>query len=150
MVERVRLVGRWSVRGVLLYALWLLLVGNVRTPELVAGAVAAVLGVAGVAAARRHLPEYRLELRLLATLLPLPWELLRDSAVVLATLPRRTQGRFRSTSLAVPAGARGRGVQALAEARGSLAPNAYVVDVDAVRRLVLLHELDAGVEGTPL
>jgi len=69
---------------------------------------------------------------------------------VLATLPRRTQGRFRSTSLAVPAGARGRGVQALAEARGSLAPNAYVVDVDAVRGLVLLHELDAGVEGTPL
>ena len=150
MVERARGLARWALRGVLLYALWLLLVGTVKTPELVAGAVAAALGVAGIVAARRHLPEYRLEPRWLASLLPVPWEIVRDTVVVLARLPRRTRGRFRSAALAVPPGPRGRGMQALAEVRGTLAPNAYVVDVDAERGLVLLHELDARVEGTAL
>ncbi|HET7045050.1 MAG TPA: Na+/H+ antiporter subunit E [Gaiellaceae bacterium] len=139
----------WATRIVLLYALWLLLVGTVNRLQLVAGAVALVLALGGLLAARRQLPRYRVDPRLLGGLVRLPWELLRDSLVVLAAIPRRTTGRFRSTSFPTGESPTGRGARAFAEARGSLAPNSIVVDVDPERGLVLLHELDRRVPGKP-
>jgi len=135
---------------VLLYALWLLLVGTLKRLELVAGAVALALALAGLAAARRQLPRYRVDPRLLAGLVRLPWELLRDSVVVLAALPRRASGRFRSLELRTRDDPEGRGTRAFAEARGTLAPNAIVVDVDPERGLALVHELDPRVPGRPV
>ena len=140
----------WPLRAALLFALWLLLVGSLQRLELVAGAVATAFGLAGIAAARRHLPAYRLEPRLLRSLPRLPWELARDTAVVLAALPLRRRGRFRSTALPTAQTPAGRGRRAYAEVRGSVAPNAIVVDVDPELGAALLHELDTRVRGDPL
>jgi multisubunit Na+/H+ antiporter MnhE subunit len=140
----------WATRIVLLYALWLLLVGTVNRLQLVAGAVALAFALGALFAARRQLPRYRVEPRLLAGLVRLPWELLRDSLVVLASIPRRTEGHFRSAELRTRDDPAGRGTRAFAEGRGTLAPNAIVVDVDHEQGLVLLHELDRRVPGKPL
>jgi multisubunit Na+/H+ antiporter MnhE subunit len=125
-----------------LCGLWLLYVGQHTKENALAGAIAATIAV-GFAAllARLGLYLFGLDVRLLGRAAPLPWHVVRDFAVVAAALLRgRPSGRF----VEVDAPARSAGDRALLGLLGSVAPNAYVVDVDPDRGRALVHELDPG------
>jgi multisubunit Na+/H+ antiporter MnhE subunit len=136
-VLAVRIVFWWLV----LCGLWLLYVGQHTKENAVAGAIAATIAV-GFAAlvARLGLYRFGLRARLLARGATLPWYLVRDFAVVTAALLRgRPGGRFVEYDFSP---VRSPGDRALVGLLGSITPNAYVVDVDRDRGVVVLHELD--------
>jgi multisubunit Na+/H+ antiporter MnhE subunit len=132
----VRIVLSWAV----LFGLWQLYVGQTTTQTTVAGAIAAAVAVgAGILLARLGLYRFGLGPRRLRRGAALPWEIVRDFARVTLALTRgRPAGAFREVR--VPA--RTAGDRALASLFGSIAPNAYVVDVDRDRGSALVHELD--------
>jgi multisubunit Na+/H+ antiporter MnhE subunit len=134
----VRIVLAWAV----LFGLWQLYVGQTTTQTTIAGVIAAAIAVgAGVLLARLGLYRFGLDLRRLGPAATLPWGVVRDfGRVTLALTRSRPAGAFREVD--VPA--RTAGDRALAGLLGSIAPNAYVVDVDRDRRTALLHELDPG------
>ena len=126
----------WAV----LLGLWQLYVGQTTKQTTVAGVLAATLAVgAGALLARLGLYRFGLEPRRLRRAATLPWDVVRDFGIVTLALTRgRPNGAFREVD--VPA--RTAGDRALAGLLGSIAPNAYVVDVDRDRDRALVHELD--------
>ena len=119
---------------------WLLYVGQHTKENAVAGAIAGAIAVGfGILVARLGLYRFAFHARLLSRAATLPWYVLRDFAVVtLALLRGRPAGRF--VELDVRAGSAGD--RALVGLLGSVAPNAYVVDLDADGGRALVHELD--------
>jgi multisubunit Na+/H+ antiporter MnhE subunit len=136
MRKAVAVVLWWAV----LLGLWQLYVGQTTKQTTIAGVIAAGLAVgAGVLLARFGLYRFGLDPRRLGRAATLPWDLVRDFAVVTLALTRgRPRGAFREVD--VPA--RTAGDRALAGLLGSIAPNAYVVEVDRDRGAALVHELD--------
>ena len=131
-----RIVLWWAV----LLGLWQLYVGQTTTQTTIAGVIAAGLAVGiGVLLARLGLYRFGFEPRRLRRAARLPWDVVRDFGVVTLALTRgRPKGAFREVD--VPA--RTAGDRALAGLLGSIAPNAYVVEVDRERGAALVHELD--------
>ena len=126
-----------------LFGLWLLLVGTNAGLEAIGGACAAV-AAAAFQAAHRRCSERRIaaSLRDALPFWPVPLRILRDFGIVVYALFVRRRGAFRAVR--VPVGGdnpRSRGRRALVAVLGSLAPNTYVVEVDAERKLALLHDL---------
>jgi multisubunit Na+/H+ antiporter MnhE subunit len=134
----VRIVLAWAV----LFGLWQLYVGQTTTQTTIAGAIAATLATGTcILLARLGLYRFGLDLRRLRPAVTLPWDVVRDFGRVTLALTRgRPAGAFREVD--VPA--RSAGDRALVGLLGSIAPNAYVVDVDRDRGTALLHELDPG------
>ena len=126
----------WAV----LLGLWQLYVGQTTTQTTIAGVIAAGLAVGtGALLARLGLYRFGLDPRLLGRAAALPWHVVRDFGLVTLALTRgRPKGAFHEVR--VPA--RTAGDRALVGLLGSIAPNAYVVDVDRDRGTALLHELD--------
>lgn len=128
---------------------YLLLIDTTSAPELYAGAGAVLLaGGAHEAARRQRLAEAAVSPRWLVraprVVLSIPAQAALVAAEIIAQLvrPRPARGRLR----AVPFDASGEtpadvGRRALAEAFGSLAPNAIVVGVDPDAELLLVHQL---------
>ena len=140
-----RIVLWWAV----LFGLWQLYVGQTTTQTTLAGVIAAGVAVgAGVLLSRLGLYRFRFDPRRLGRAYALPWHVVRDFVVVTLALTRgRQKGAFREVD--VPA--RTAGDRALIGLLGSIAPNAYVVDVDRERGAALVHELDPGrSKGAPL
>ena len=131
---------RIVLSGAMLFGLWQLYVGQTTTQTTIAGAIAAGIAVgAGLLLVRLGFYRFGLDLRRLRGAATLPWDILRDFALVTRALARgRPAGAFREVR--VPA--RTAGDRALVGLLGSIAPNAYVVDVDRDRGTALLHELD--------
>jgi multisubunit Na+/H+ antiporter MnhE subunit len=123
-----------------LLGLWQLYVGQTTKQTTIAGLIAAALAVgAALLVGRLGLYRFRLDARRLGRVAALPWEIVRDFALVTLALTRgRPAGAFREVR--VPA--RTAGDRALAGLLGSIAPNAYVVDIDRDRGAALVHELD--------
>ena len=124
----------------MLLGLWQLYVGQTTKETTIAGAVAAALAVgAGALLARLGLYRLGLDPRWLGRAATTPWYLVRDFAVVTLALARdRPTGAFREVDFQ----ARSAGDRALVGLLGSIAPNAYVVDLDRDRGTAVLHELD--------
>ena len=131
---------RIVLSGAMLFGLWQLYVGQTTTQTTIAGVIAAGLAVGiGVLLARLGLYRFGFEPRRLRRAARLPWDVVRDFGVVTLALTRgRPKGAFREVD--VPA--RTAGDRALAGLLGSIAPNAYVVEVDRERGAALVHELD--------
>jgi multisubunit Na+/H+ antiporter MnhE subunit len=134
-----------AVSWLVLVGLWMLYVGQTTKENAIAGGIAAgVTLVFGVLLARLGLLRYRLDGQWLARAAKLPWQLLRDYAVVtLALLHGRPRGEF--LELEFPVGGsdpRSAGRRALVGLLGTICPNAYVVDFDRERKVVLVHALD--------
>lgn len=135
---------------VALFGWWVVLVGTNAGSELVAAAVAALLAALLAAALRRQrLLSFRLEARWLAKTLKVPWNVLRELAVVFRALAldlvgaRGVSSRYRA--LPFPAGrqdAVSAGRRAVASVADAISPNAFPVDMDCERGVVLRHELD--------
>jgi hypothetical protein len=139
----------WLIAWPLLFGLWLLLAGTVAVPELVAGAVAATLALAGGEVIRRlGLVRFGARLSWLPRALRLPGRTVADFGLLLAALWRRAvlrrpvRGRFR----AVPfrwggTDPRSVGRRALATLVLSAPPNSYVVDCVRAENRIVIHEL---------
>jgi multisubunit Na+/H+ antiporter MnhE subunit len=143
--------------GVLL-AFWLLLVGTVSSVERIAGLCGAAIGATAAEVLRAQgLLGYRVQGRwLLRGWKPLA-HVVTDFGLVTLELGRAiVTRRPPSGSFAVidfPGGgerAVDRGRRAWVTALGSVAPNTYVVDVDAEEHVLLVHRLSGRVEEPPL
>jgi hypothetical protein len=126
-----------------LLALWLLLVGTVQNVEVLAGLAAAAIGATAAEVVRSQgLLRYRVESRWIWPGLRQLVHVVPDFLRVLAVLPRRPSGRFRTVPF--PAGGErdvDRGRRAWATLAASLAPNRLVVDMDADTGEALVHDL---------
>jgi Na+/H+ ion antiporter subunit len=138
-----RRTGTWVLWWLALLGLWILIVGTNTALEIGAGACAAAIGATAqelVRAQGPHSPS--LDLRFVGGAWRLPWEIVREFAVVtwalaVALVRRRPlEGAFRRIDL--PKGA---GRRAFLVSVGTMAPNTYVVDVEAGARTALVHDL---------
>jgi hypothetical protein len=131
-------------------AFYLLLIDTTSSPELYAGAGAALLAALVCATANRHglrggRPGRVAPLRIIRALAQVPADVFWVSAAALAQLvsPRPTCGRMRAVPFrygsAEDSGDMSR--RALTEHLGSLAPNTIVLGVDEEHDLVLAHQL---------
>lgn len=139
----------WTLAWMLAAALYLLLIDIGDLPELIVGAGAAVLAATGLELAREQGlvgESIRLQwlLRLYRPAARIPGDIALVTVMAVRALWDRQprQGQFR----AVRFSGRGNrqietGRRALAEALGSLAPNTFVVGIDAERDLILAHQL---------
>ena len=142
---------RWVAWFIALGALWLVLDDNVATPELITGAVAALVGTvaAGVVHSQR-LVQFKPRPRMLRRAWRPLARLVPDTALVLGVLLKRLVLRRppRSGFRAIPfrcgrqEGAYDTARRALAKSGGSFTPSAYVVGVDGERDLLLVHQLE--------
>ncbi|HET7568713.1 MAG TPA: hypothetical protein VFJ91_12015 [Gaiellaceae bacterium] len=139
----------WLAWAAPLFWLWLLLAGEWNRTELVAAALAAAIagGVAEVGRARLGL-HARVGGRELAAARGVPLAIVVDfgilAAVLVQSLVRRrvVRGVFRSHELdAGGSDAAGVGRRAWLEYAATISANAYVVEIERERGLVLLHDL---------
>lgn len=138
----------WLVLWVGLFWLWLLLAGDWNVIEIVAAACAAtVAATIGEIARTRAEVRARVPLRWVARAWNVPAMVVVDFGIVVWALARRLAGRpvegvFRVREF--PAGGDDPvsvGVRVWVGLAATYSPNAYVVDVDKERQLVLVHDL---------
>jgi hypothetical protein len=126
-----------------LLVFWLLLVGTVQDVERIAGLAAAAVGATAAEVVRSQgLLRYRVQARWLVPGLRQLLRVVPDFLLVLAALPRRPSGAFRTVPF--PAGGErdvDRGRRAWATLTASLAPNRLVVDLDPDTGEALVHDL---------
>lgn len=138
-----------SVRAVLFFGLWLVLIDNTSEPDLINGAVTVVIAVALAGAvqslrsvnARPRASMFRYVHRPLLALVTDAWRVTAALGGALV-LRRPVHGHFR----AVRYRATGDGPEAvtrriLTEWGGSLGANRYVIGIDAENEVLLVHEL---------
>jgi hypothetical protein len=141
----VRTVGRWILGWVALGALWLLYQGEWNAIQLYAAVSAAGLSLlVAWFVWQRTLPSLRVERSYLVRAARIPWQVVREFALVTVHLVRRrgVEGEFRA--LRFPAGGARpaeRGRRAFVALATGYSANSYVVDVDEERGLVLVHVL---------
>ena len=126
--------------------IWMLLVDNTHTPELIVGAFVAAVGAGAALGVRQQRlvvlrPKVRWVVRLWRPLAAIP----RDTLIVTRALFRahRLEGRFVAIPVSDPQGSKTQDAarRTLIQAAGSLAPNTYVIGTDLERDLVLVHQL---------
>ena len=131
-----------------MFALYLLLVGKVSTPELTAGAIIAAIATAGISAIRlKRNHAFSIRPTWIKNVRFVPARIVADCAIVLAAICRRPirqrgTGRFRLLPFAHgderPAVRTRRAWITLA---ASITPNSFVVEAAADRDEILVHEL---------
>ena len=139
----------FSVCWLVAAALYLLLIDITDLPELIVGAVAALLAAIGFELTREQriagvATEARWIGRLYKPLLKVPSDVAAVSLVALRQLrhPRPVNGEFRAVRFRRGDDERlETGKWALAESFGSFAPNTIIVGVDPERELILGHQL---------
>ena len=139
----------WAAWWLALFWLWFLLVGEWNREEWVAAAIAAAIAasLAELARARTGFAS-PLPLRAFADLPQVLGMVVVDFGIViwalLASIARRRVVRGELVSRELERGAAaaaGAGPRAWTSLAASYSPNAYVVDIDAETRRVLLHDL---------
>jgi multisubunit Na+/H+ antiporter MnhE subunit len=139
----------WLTWWVLMMSLWVAVDDSVAPDELLAGAGAAALAAMTAAVVSR---QARIRFRITAAWLPralaLPGQVVSDTIAVFAVLARTVAGKapprgaFREVPVRygddTPLGVTRR---VLLTGARSLTPNAFVVDMDAERDVMLVHEL---------
>jgi hypothetical protein len=135
----------WLGWWVALFWLWLLISGDWNRIEIIAAACAATAAASIAEVSRSRVGvEPRVPLRWVVRAWSVPHQIVIDFWIITATLFRSiarretTRGVFRAHSF--PTG-EGHGVRAWAVWAANFSPNAYVIDVDEERELVLFHDL---------
>ena len=131
----------------LLVGLWELLAGTFQRTEVLAGLIAAALGMVFVVVLRAAgLLRLSLDLRTCVRVSKLAWQLPVEFCVIAWVLAgslaraERVRGSWVRTTFPSAAGELGRGQRALGATIGTATPNAIVVDV-AADGVALLHSL---------
>lgn len=132
-----------------LFWLWLLLVGEWDGTEWIAAACAATVAAAlGDLARRRARTQVHVPLGWIAKAWNVPLMVVADFGIVVWALVRSAvrrevvRGTFRSHEFPAGGGdAVSEGVRAWVALAATFSPNAYVVEIEQARRLVLVHDL---------
>jgi multisubunit Na+/H+ antiporter MnhE subunit len=146
-----RLVAGWLVWWALMMSLWVALDDSLAFDELLAGAgAAAIAALVAQAASHQAGLRYRLRLSWLLPALRLPWQVVADTLVVYLVLWRKlTRGEDPAcgfVEVPVDPGEEGpAGVvrRALIIGGRSFTPNAFVLDIDGERAVMVVHRLVA-------
>lgn len=141
----VRHVAFWVGWWIALFWLWLLISGDWNRIEIIAAACAATIAASIAEVARsRAAVEPRIPLRWVARVWTVPHQIVVDfwiiTAALLGSIARRRVVRGVLRAHSFPTG-EGPGVRAWAVWAANFSPNAYVIDVDEERELVLFHDL---------
>ncbi|HZT94650.1 MAG TPA: hypothetical protein VE985_09255 [Gaiellaceae bacterium] len=135
----------WVAMWLALFWLWLLLSGDWNRVEIIAAACGATIAsTIGEIARTRAGVAPRVPLIWLGHAWPVPHQILVDFGIITWALARSlvrrkvVRGEFRAHSF--PTG-EGPGVRAWAVWAAQFSPNAYIVEVDPDRELVLAHDL---------
>jgi multisubunit Na+/H+ antiporter MnhE subunit len=140
----------WLTWWVLLMSLWVAVDDSVAPDELLAGAGAAALAaLAAAVVSRQARMRFRIRAAWLPRALALPGQVVSDTIAVFAVLARTVAGQappprgaFREVPVRygddTPLGVTRR---VLLTGARSLTPNAFVVDMDPERDVMLVHEL---------
>lgn len=155
---RSRVVSRistWLAWWVLLMAFWVMIDDSIATDELLAGAgAAAIAALAAEVATQQAGVRFRVRPRWLLPALRLPGQVVSDTVTVYRALWQRVLSGKQPDSAFVTERVRfGDGSPAGMTRRllliggRSLAPNAFVVDIDAETDTMVLHELVAREQG---
>jgi multisubunit Na+/H+ antiporter MnhE subunit len=148
-VPAARRVGAWVVWWVLLMSFWVVLDNSIASDELLAGAGAAALG-AFLAEFALHQAATRFRMRIgwLVPALSLPGQVASDTAIVFAALWRQlVRGEqppsgFRQVPVACGSStAEGETRRVLLVGGKSVAPNSFVLGLDAEREVMVIHQL---------
>ena len=144
-----RRAARWLAWWVLMMSFWVAIDDSLQPDELLAGAGAAALAaLAAEAVTHQAAVRLRVRPRWLLAAVRLPWEVARDTGLVYGALVRlllRRQppdGEF--AELPVRYGddtPRGETRRLLLTWEGSLAPNVFVLGMDAERGVMVVHRL---------
>lgn len=144
-----RRIGVWLAWWIGLFWFWLLLVGEWDRIELVAAACAAIVctGLAEFARTSAGL-RFRVPLAWIVRAKGVPLAIVVDFGIVMWVLVRailrreRPHGLFRVKEFTVTEDdPTAFGTRAWVTLSANYSPNAYVIDIDCDRRLVLLHDL---------
>ncbi|MGH3400181.1 MAG: hypothetical protein ACRDPO_36420 [Streptosporangiaceae bacterium] len=144
-----RRAGAWLVWWVLLMSFWVVLDDSIALDELLAGAGAAALGafLAELAADQTRV-RFRPRIEWVAPALRLPVDVARDLGIVFAALWRRLargeepESGFRELPARYgPDTAEGRTRRVLLIGGRSVAPNSFVLGMDADREVIVVHQL---------
>jgi multisubunit Na+/H+ antiporter MnhE subunit len=147
--EAARRVGAWLVWWVLLMSFWVILDNSIEPDELLAGAGAAALGafLAEVAFNQAD-TRFRMRIAWLVPALSLPGQVASDTVIVFAALWRRlVRGEeppsgFRQVPVAYGTDtAEGETRRVLLVGGKSVAPNSFVLGLDAEREVMVIHQL---------
>jgi multisubunit Na+/H+ antiporter MnhE subunit len=145
----VRVATAWLAWWILMMGLWVAIDDSLATDELLAGAgAAAIAALVAQAACRQAGLRYRMRLGWLLPALRLPGQVVTDTVAVYLVLWRKLTrgvnppGGF--SEVPVDPGEDGpAGVvrRALIIGGRSFTPNAFVLDIDAERRVMVVHQL---------
>ena len=144
-----RRAGAWLVWWVLLMSFWVILDNSIDTDELLAGAGAAALG-AFLAEFALYQASTRFQMRIewLVPALSLPGDVAKDTAIVFAALWRRLVRGEQPPSGFRQVPVRYGGDTAEAQTRRvllvggkSVAPNSFVLGLDAEHQVMVIHQL---------
>lgn len=133
-----------------LFWLWMLLVGSWDRIDLVAGAIAAAVAAAVAEAVRRaSRVVLSVPLDVVGAAVATPLTVFTDFGILVVALARSVvtrrvvRGRYlaRSFDPGPKTTPRGKSRRAWTVLLGGYSPNAYVIDIDLERKLVLLHDL---------
>ena len=147
--EAARRVGAWLVWWVLLMSFWVILDNSIEPDELLAGAGAAALG-AFLAEVAFYQADTRFRMRIgwVVPALSLPGQVASDTAIVFAALWRRlVRGEeppsgFRQVPVRYGSDtAEGETRRVLLVGGKSVAPNSFVLGLDAEREVMVIHQL---------
>jgi multisubunit Na+/H+ antiporter MnhE subunit len=133
----------WLAGTVLLFGLYLLFAG-VSAHEAVVGAASAAIAAAAVEAVRgtehpRFLPHWQA----LTRALRLPFEIVRDTALLIRNLGRGGDGSFVRTPVECGGDdAHGVALRTLETFYRTLPPNSIVLGIDRERNEILMHVLE--------
>jgi hypothetical protein len=141
----------WLLRFVALYGVWLALVDNHQRLELIVGGLAAAAAATLAAfVTRAGEVRQRVRARWLVRSLAFPYWIVRDTAIVLASLVRSPRATGRSVAAAWPE----EDDHALAEGRfavagylGSFGPNSYAIGHED--EVLVVHQLVPADDVTP-
>jgi multisubunit Na+/H+ antiporter MnhE subunit len=151
-----RRAGAWAVWWVLLMSFWVMLDDSTATDELLAGAGAAALGalLAELVAHQAGL-TFRMRARWLVSALRLPGQVARDTVIVFTALWRRLAhgaepaSGFRELPTYHGGDSPEDASRRLLLVGGrSVAPNSFVLGIDAERDVMIIHQLVVN-EGEP-
>jgi multisubunit Na+/H+ antiporter MnhE subunit len=141
-------VGFWVAWYVPLVVLWLAFVDTFAVAEVVLGLLAAAVAATAAELVRsQELVRFRMDPRWLRGLGSLPWQVLRDSWLLVVALWGQLRGRpVRGVFRVVPFpaeqdDARSAARRALVTGFVSLAPNTYVVGIEGDQGAMLVHQL---------
>jgi multisubunit Na+/H+ antiporter MnhE subunit len=147
-----RRIGSWLVWWVLMMSFWVMLDDSIATDELLAGAGAAALAAffAELVTCQAQ-ARFRMRIEWLVPALRLPGQLARDTVIVYAALWRLLVRGEQPPSAFVELPVRygdgsmeGATRRALLVGGASVAPNTFVLGIDADRDVMVVHRLVAG------